>query len=69
MNLDSITFYTKSHNNFKEKVNLRFTLKIPEIIPTSRRIVKTASKLQTLSELENLKTKVNLEQFFKELDL
>ena len=65
MNLDSITFYTKSHNNFKEKVNLRFTLKIPEIIPTS----KTASKLQTLSELENVKTKVNLEQFFKELDL
>ena len=49
VNLDSIMFQRKLHNNFKWKINSRFTLKIPEIIRTSTFIVKkvkTASKLQ-----------------------
>ena len=51
MNLDPITFQRKSHEDFNEKINFRFTLKLSEIMQVSAFIIslenqKLASKLR-----------------------
>ena len=51
MNLGAITFQRNSHENFNEKSNFRFTLKLSEIMQVSAFIIslenrKPASKLR-----------------------
>ena len=40
MNSDSITFQQKSHENLNQKINFRFTLKLPDVMQTSTFTIK-----------------------------
>ena len=69
MNLDSITFQLKLYENFNEKMNFRFTWKLPQVMLTSTFIIKKIKTLhinsESLSEHKNLETEVSLKQYLK----